>query len=137
MLTGLVNKHSVSFTLLCACASRCGPNGATRTGLVRCVIVDKRQRMRASPVITVLQVLTWCCVILLAILSLLPGEGLAALSLLPIMKMVRTVLPAPLEHFIAYAGVAAIAMTGYGSSIRCLTFPPSRSPILRATRCGS
>jgi len=31
------------------------------------------------------------------------------------MKIVRTVLPAPLEHFIAYAGVAAIAMAGYGS----------------------
>ena len=60
--------------------------------------------MRASPVITVLRVLTWCGVILLAVLSLLPGEWLAALSLLPIMKMVRTVLPAPLEHFIAYAG---------------------------------
>jgi VanZ family protein len=45
----------------------------------------------------------------------LPGEWLAVLSLLPIMKMVRTVLPAPVEHFIAYAGVAAIAMAGYGS----------------------
>src|SRR5438034_8619190 len=71
--------------------------------------------MRASPVIAVLRVLTWCCVILLAVLSLLPGQWLAALSLLPAMKIVRTVLPAPLEHFIAYAGVAAIAMAGYGS----------------------
>jgi len=71
--------------------------------------------MRASTVIAVFRVLTWCGVILLAVLSLLPGEGLAALSLLPIMKLVRTVLPAPLEHFIAYAGVAAIAMAGYGS----------------------
>jgi len=87
-----------------------------RTGLARCVIVDKRQPMRASPVIVVLRVLTWCGVIILAVLSLLPGEWLAALSLLlPIMKMVRAVLPAPLEHFIAYAGVAAIAMAGYGS----------------------
>ena len=83
-------------------------------GLARCVLVNKRQPMRASPVITVLRVLTWCGVILLAVLSLLPGEWLAALSF-PIMKMVRTVLPAPLEHFIAYAGVAAIAMAGYGS----------------------
>ena len=32
------------------------------------------------------------------------------------MKMVRTVLPAPLEHFIAYAGVAAVAMAGFGTS---------------------
>ena len=57
--------------------------------------------MRASPVITVLRVLTWCGVIVLAALSLLPGEGLAALSLLPIMEMARAVLPAPLEHLIA------------------------------------
>ena len=71
--------------------------------------------MRTSPVMAVLRVLTWCGVILLAVLSLLPGQWLAALSLLPIMKMVRTVLPAPFEHFIAYAGVAAIAMAGYGS----------------------
>src|SRR5260370_40262260 len=72
--------------------------------------------MRASPDITPLQVLAWCCVILLGVLSLLPGQWLAALSLLPIMKMVRTVLSAPLEHFIAYAGVAAIAMTAYSPS---------------------
>jgi hypothetical protein len=64
---------------------------------------------------TSLRVLTWCCVILLAVLSLLPGQWLAALSLLPLMMMLRTVLPAPLEHFVAYAGVAAIAMAGYGS----------------------
>jgi hypothetical protein len=43
------------------------------------------------------------------------GQVLVALSLLPVLKIVRTVLPAPLEHFIAYAGVAAIAMAGYGS----------------------
>jgi VanZ family protein len=71
--------------------------------------------MRTSPGIAVLRVLTWCGVILLAVLSLVPGQWLAALSLLPLMKMLRTVLPAPIEHFIAYAGVAAIAMAGYGS----------------------
>jgi hypothetical protein len=57
--------------------------------------------MRASPVIAVLRVLTWYGVILLAVLSLLPGQWLAALSLLPEMEMVRAVLPAPVEHFIA------------------------------------
>jgi VanZ family protein len=35
--------------------------------------------------------------------------------LLPLMMMLRTVLPAAIEHFVAYAGVAAIAMAGYGS----------------------
>jgi VanZ family protein len=47
---------------------------------------------------------------------LLPEQALAALSLLPAMKMVRTVLPAPLEHFVAYAGVTAVAMAGNGPS---------------------
>jgi VanZ family protein len=61
--------------------------------------------MRASLVDTSLRVLTWCCVILLAILSLLPDQ-----------QMVRTGLPGRLEHFVAYAGSAAIAMAGYGAS---------------------
>jgi len=30
--------------------------------------------------------------------------------------MVRTGLPGPLEHFVAYAGSAAVAMAGYGAS---------------------
>ena len=72
--------------------------------------------MRARLILTSRRVFTWCCVILLAVLSLLPGGALAALSLLPAMKMVRTVLPAPLEHFVAYAGLAAVAMAGYGPS---------------------
>jgi VanZ family protein len=61
--------------------------------------------MPASLVNTSLRVLTWCCVILLAILSLLPAE-----------EMVRTGLPGRLEHFLAYAGSAAVAMAGYGAS---------------------
>jgi hypothetical protein len=48
-----------------------------------------------------------CCVILLAVLSLLPAQ-----------EMVRTDLPGQFEHFIAYAGSAAIAMAGYGLSRR-------------------
>jgi VanZ family protein len=42
-------------------------------------------------------------VMLLAILSLLPGD-----------EMVRTGLPSRLEHVAAYAGSAAITMLGYG-----------------------
>src|SRR4029077_6663680 len=61
--------------------------------------------MRASLVITLLRVLTWCCVILLAVLSLLPAE-----------EMERTGLPGRLEHFVASAGSAAIAMAGHGAS---------------------
>ena len=45
----------------------------------------------------------WFCVILLAVLSLLPGD-----------EMIRTGLPTRLEHIAAYAGSAAIAMIGYG-----------------------
>jgi VanZ family protein len=62
--------------------------------------------MRTSLVITSLRVLTWCCVILLGVLSLLPAQ-----------QMVRTGLPGRLEHFVAYAGSAAIAVTGYGVSL--------------------
>src|SRR5262249_44750559 len=65
---------------------------------------DKRGPMRASLVNTSLRVLTWACVILLAVLSLLPDQ-----------RMVRTGLPGRLEHFVAYAGSAAIAVAGYGA----------------------
>src|SRR5271155_32657 len=61
--------------------------------------------MRANLLTTSLRVLTWCCVILLPILSLLPAQA-----------MVRTGFPGRLEHFVAYAGSAAIAMAGYGAS---------------------
>jgi VanZ family protein len=61
--------------------------------------------MRATLVMTSLRVLTWCCVVLLAVLSLLPAE-----------EMVRTGLPGRLEHFVAYGGSAAVAMAGYGTS---------------------
>jgi VanZ family protein len=124
-----------------------GDRAHTENGLARSPTVDKRQPMRAGLVMTSLRVLTWCCVILLAVLSLLPGQVLAALSLLPPMKMVRTVCPAPLEHFVAYAGVAAIATAGYGptrGSVRIIGtlcvyaglleyirhFSPSRHPSL-------
>jgi VanZ family protein len=60
--------------------------------------------MRAN-LMTLLRVLTWFCVILLPVLSLLPAQA-----------MVRTGFPGRLEHFVAYAGSAAIAMAGYGAS---------------------
>ena len=66
---------------------------------------DKRGPMRASLLNTSLRVLTWGCVILLAILSLLPDQ-----------QMMRTGLPGRVEHFIAYAGSAAIAVAGYGAT---------------------
>ena len=55
------------------------------------------------PVQTLFRILTWCCVILLAVLSLLPAQD-----------MVRTGIPGELEHFVAYAGSASIAIGGYG-----------------------
>jgi VanZ family protein len=55
------------------------------------------------PVQTSSRILTWCCVILLAVLSLLPAQD-----------MVRTGIPGDLEHFVAYAGSASIAIAGYG-----------------------
>jgi VanZ family protein len=56
-----------------------------------------------QPVETSFRILTWCCVILLAVLSLLPAQD-----------MVRTGIPGKLEHFMAYAGSATIAIAGYG-----------------------
>jgi VanZ family protein len=72
--------------------------------------------MLVNPVTTIFRVLTWCCVIALAVLSLLPAQELVDLSLLPALEMVRTRLPPQLEHFLAYAGAAAIGMAGYGPS---------------------
>jgi hypothetical protein len=63
--------------------------------------------MSASFVIASLRILTWFCVILLAVLSLLPAQD-----------MMRTGLPGELEHFAAYAGSAAMAVAGYGRSRR-------------------
>ena len=57
------------------------------------------------PLVTALRALTWCCVALLAVLSLLPAQ-----------HMVRTGLAGRLEHFIAYAGSAVFAVAGYGAS---------------------
>src|ERR1700730_7429742 len=75
------------------------------TGLARYVLVDECPVMPTSLLITACRVLTWCCVILLAVLSLLPAQ-----------QMVRTGLPGRFEHFVAYAGSAAVAMAGYGAS---------------------
>jgi hypothetical protein len=56
-------------------------------------------------VVTSFRVLTWCWLILLAVLSLLPAQ-----------QMVRTGFPGRVEHFVAYAGSAMVAMAGYGAS---------------------
>ena len=56
-----------------------------------------------NPVGTSFRILTWCCVIFLAVLSLLPAQD-----------MVRTGMPGEVEHFAAYAGSASVAITGYG-----------------------
>ena len=63
------------------------------------------RRCAWSLLITACRVLTWCCVFLLAVLSLLPAHD-----------MVRTGFPGELEHLVAYAGSAAIGMAGYGPS---------------------
>jgi VanZ family protein len=91
--------------LPCAFASRCRTDGATRTRLARSITVDECPAMRTSLLIAACRVLAWCSVVLLAVLSLLPSQA-----------MVRTGLPGRLEHFVAYAGSAAVAMAGYGAS---------------------
>ena len=54
------------------------------------------------PVQTSFRILTWLSVIILAVLSLLPAQD-----------MVRTGIPGQLEHLVAYAGSAIIAIAGY------------------------
>ena len=55
------------------------------------------------PVQAYFRILTWCCVLLLAVLSLLPAQDLA-----------RTGMPGEFEHVLAYAGATSIAVAGYG-----------------------
>jgi VanZ family protein len=70
-------------------------------GVVKSFTIDNVTPMR--PVQTSFRILTWFCVILLAVLSLLPAQD-----------MVRTGIPGQIEHFVAYAGSASIAIFGYG-----------------------
>ena len=60
---------------------------------------------RVQFLVNALRSLTWCCVVLLGVLSLLPAED-----------MVRTGAPSQLEHFLAYAATGAVAMAAYGVS---------------------
>jgi VanZ family protein len=61
--------------------------------------------MLSAAVITAFRVLTWTCICLLAILSLLPAE-----------ELVRTGISGELEHFAAYAATASVATVAYGRS---------------------
>jgi VanZ family protein len=80
-------------------------NVSTGNGLAICAAMEEVPPMRTGLIIALFRILTWCCVTLLALLSLLPAQ-----------EMVRTGFPGGLEHFVAYAGSAAIAMAGYGTS---------------------
>ena len=69
-------------------------------GVVKRFTIDNVAAMHT--VQTSCRILTWFCVILLAVFSLLPAQD-----------MVRTEIPGQLEHFVAYAGSATIAIAGY------------------------
>ena len=62
---------------------------------------------------TSFRILTWFCVMLLAVLSLLPAQD-----------MVRIGIPGHIEHFVAYAASASIAIAGYGrrGAVRIIGF---------------
>jgi VanZ family protein len=72
--------------------------------------------MHARLVMTALRVLTWSGVVLLEVLSLLPARVLGAHSLMDVIKMVRAIVSAPIEHFLAYAVMAALSVAAYGSA---------------------
>ena len=69
-------------------------------GVVKSFTIDNVTPMRSIQ--TSFRILTWFCIILLAVLSLLPAQD-----------MLRTGIPGELEHFVAYAGSASIAIVGY------------------------
>jgi VanZ family protein len=79
--------------------------GAAATGLAKSANIAMPMLMRAGLLRTSLRFLTWACVVLLAVLSLMPLEEI---------EVVRTNLPGQVEHIIAYAGSTGIAMAGYG-----------------------
>ena len=85
------------------------PHGRTARAVCQCRTTvgagEKVKRNRTVVMIISLRVVTWCCVL-----------GLAILSLLPAQDMVGTGFPRRVEHFIAYAGPAGIAMAGYGAT---------------------
>ena len=74
--------------------------------------------MHARLAMTSLRALTWSGVVLLAVLSLLPEQTLGAHSSVDVIRMVRAIVSAPIEHFLAYAGMAALSMAVYGSTRR-------------------
>jgi VanZ family protein len=111
---------------------------AEATGLAKSAKLAKPRHMRPGLLRTTLRVLTWLCVVVLAVLSLTPGEEIEPL---------RTDLPGQVEHVIAYTGSGAIAMAGYGLNqgavrvigslwvyaaiLECLQhFSPGRNPAL-------
>ena len=95
------------------CASHCvtirrprlGRGDPAGTGLAKCAKINMPLWMRTGLLRTLLRFLTWICVGLLALLSLIPAEAIG---------LVRTDLPGQAEHIIAYAGATAIATAGYG-----------------------
>ena len=69
---------------------------------------------RGAPIGDLFKSAAWFSIMLIAILSLLPGD-----------EMVRTGLPTKLEHVAAYAGSAAVATVAYGhrhGSMRIIGF---------------
>ena len=72
--------------------------------------------MHTRLAMTALRVLTWSGVVLLAVLSLLPAQTLGAHSSMDVIRMVRAIVSAPIEHFLAYAGMAALSVAVYGSA---------------------
>ena len=87
---------------------------AAENSLVRSATVDKTSANALQPRHNIAP-RPHLVLILLAALTLLPVRAFAALSLLPAIKMVRGVVPAPVGHFVAYAVAAAITMTVYGA----------------------
>jgi VanZ family protein len=82
-----------------------GGAGSADKRLATSSAIGDGPRMPSNRIIASCRIGTWCCIVLLAVLSLVPAD-----------EMVRTGLPGGFEHFVAYFGSAAFAVAGYGRS---------------------
>jgi VanZ family protein len=96
-----MTRRRTRLRLVTRCRRNLARARSTRVrGVVKSFTIDNVTPMHGIQIS--FRILTWSCVILLAVLSLLPAQD-----------MVRTGIPGQLEHFVAYAGSASIATVGY------------------------
>jgi VanZ family protein len=93
----------MSLFLIAALVRRYSHGGRQQDRAARKSVLGCRENPPPQGTAAMLRVTSLLCIVLLAVLSLLPAND-----------MVRTGLPGKFEHFVAYAGSATITVGGYG-----------------------